>query len=188
MPSANTLDEPGICEDSKHHPVFTSNTPSHLIMNAARGSRVPPHRLTQETADELSPRMRAGSPATEGRSSFTTTITYAVTTIASSSKRLIDSLLWEAQVVRADERCCSLTDKSYRHQTRDSLQNPQSRLGSHLTTNVSRGATRCARKRKRIKTPLLRYDAGTVPISTIPGPHETRRSTRRCNLSSLWFR
>ena len=129
MPSANTLDEPGMCDDSKHHPVFTSSTPSHLIMNAARGSRVPPHRLTQETADELSPRMRTGSPATEGRSSLTTTITYAVTTIASSSKRLIDSLLWEAQVVCADERCCSSTDKSYRHQTRDSQQKPPIAFG-----------------------------------------------------------
>ena len=128
MPSANTLDEPGMCDDSKHHPVFTSSTPSHLIMNAARGSRVPPHRLTQETADELSPRMRAGSPATEGRSSLTT-ITCAVTTIASSSKRLIDSLLWEAQVVCADDRCCSSTDKSYRHQTRDSQQKPPIAFG-----------------------------------------------------------
>ena len=154
-----------MCEDSKHNPVFTSSTPNHLIMNAARGSRVPPHRLTQVTADELSPRMRTGSPATEGRSSFTTTITYAVTTIASSSKRLIDSLLWEAQVVCADERCYSSTDKSYRHQPGIPSKTPQSRLGTHLTTNVSRGATRCARKKKRIKTPLLRYDAGILPIS-----------------------
>ena len=173
-----------MCDDSKHHPVFTSSTPSHLIMNAARGSRVPPHRLTQVTADELSPRMRTGSPATEGRSSLTTTITYAVTTIASSSKRLIDSLLWEAQVNVVARRPINHIA------TKPGIpsKNPQSRLGSHLTTNVSRGATRCARKKKRIKTPLLRYDAGTLPISTIQGPHETRRSTRRCNLSSLWFR
>ena len=131
VPSANALDEPGMCDDSKHHPVFTSSTPSHLIMNAARGSRVPPHRLTQETADKLSPRMRTGSPAMEGRSSLTT-FTYAVTTIASSSKRLFDSLLWEAQVVCSDERCCSSIDKSYHHQTRDSQQNPPNRVWGRI--------------------------------------------------------
>ena len=97
VPAANTLADPGMCDDSKHHTELTSNTPSHRMMNAASGSLAPLQRLTRVTADELPPRVRTGSPENGrpvlfDRHHDVGRDHHQLITIANNSERLIDKL------------------------------------------------------------------------------------------------
>lgn len=92
-PNAPALSAPAGA-DSKHHPAFISNTLSHRMMKAVRGSRVPPHLFTHVTAEKLSPLMRyrlvvhSGSIATRHHHHER-----AVSTMVNSSSELMDNLM-----------------------------------------------------------------------------------------------
>ena len=90
----------------------------------ARLSLAPPHRLTQDTAAALSPRIKTGSPSTTGKSPTNSSITQAVSTIPSSSRRLIVIVQDSRRATLSFSSFVNYVGKSYRQYTFLSTQYP----------------------------------------------------------------
>lgn len=92
LPSATTFFTPGICFSPMHRPLDNSNLSSKRTTSLARGSFGLPHRLTQETDDALSHRIRVRSPSFLVWSFSRMIMHDAVTIIPRSSRRLMNVL------------------------------------------------------------------------------------------------
>ena len=97
IPSANAFCTPGICFASYLQPPRISRRPSILIirparLSLARLSLAPPHRFAQVTAAKLSQRIKMGSPLDSRWSPTSSCMAHAVSTIPTSSSKLIVTL------------------------------------------------------------------------------------------------
>ena len=89
IPSARVFCAPGICFAVGFHPPMNSRHPGILMSKHAIFSLAPSYREIHDTAAMLSPLISIGSPAASGLSPTNSSMTHAVTTILSSSNRLI---------------------------------------------------------------------------------------------------
>ena len=121
-PFARTLATPRTYFALNHPPRCISRQPSIRICAPTRGSRPPIHRLTQWTADILSPSIRILSPTYWGATLASTVNAHAVNIMASSSKTIMDRLslpcTWARRLIRVS------SSKSIFHHNPVSTHNP----------------------------------------------------------------
>ena len=124
---------PGVCIASWLQPRLISRRPSVLISKHFFVSLAPPQRLTHVTAATLSPRITMGSPTDSGVSAANFSITHAITTISSSSSKLIVMIHVSRRLAFRFSSCVSPSGRSYLRYIFFSTQQPPT--ASKLTSN-----------------------------------------------------